>query len=162
MGQDNRKRGFNWGSLIGWLIFILVIAGGPLSGLLRRLSGGTLALPANLLPFLIGGLVVLSVVVSAVRAMVRSGQSSGDVRLPTNTAPPRPLNLPGSPSAGPSRPPILSSPRAFVLPPSSRELQLPQPPRFEPVINPTILALGIAGLVVLGGIAFVILGLNLP
>jgi hypothetical protein len=162
MGENNRKRGVNWGSLIGWLIFILVIAGGPLSGLLRRLSGGTLALPTNLLPFLIGGLVVLSVVVSAVRAMGRSVRSSGDVRLPTNTAPPRPLNPPPPRSAGPARPPIPSSPRVFTLPPSSREPRLPQPPQFEPLINPTILALGIVGLVVLGGIAFVILGLNLP
>ena len=41
-------------------------------------------------------------------------------------------------------------------------LRLPQPPRFEPVINPTILTLGIVGLIVLGGMALAIFGLNLP
>ena len=162
MEEDNRKRGVNWGSLIGWLIFILVIGGGPLLRLLGNVSGGALTLPPNLLPLLIGGLVVLSIVVSAVRSIGRSGRSSGDVRLPTSTAPPRPLNLPRARSADSDRPSIPSSPRAFVLPPSSKDLRLPQPPRFEPVINPTILTLGIVGLVILGGMALAIFGLNLP
>ncbi len=88
MRPDNRKRGgINWSSLIGWVIFILVIAGGPLFNLLRRVLGGAIALPANLsslIPLVIGGLVVLSIVVSAVRALGSTGRAGGAPRLPTD------------------------------------------------------------------------------
>jgi hypothetical protein len=160
MTQDNRKRGrFNWGSLIGWLIFILVVAGGPLLNLLRRVLGAGASLPvnlSNLLPILIGGLVVLSIVVSAVRALNNSMRSSGDTRLPTSTSgQARPPSAPMPPFGGAQRLPqnLPSSPRAFTLPPGSRTANQPQPPQFEPLINPLILALGILGLLALGGAA---------
>ena len=41
MQENNKKRGASLSSAIGWLIFILVIAGGPLLNLLRSALGGT-------------------------------------------------------------------------------------------------------------------------
>jgi hypothetical protein len=69
------------------------------------------------------------------------------------------------PFAGPTRPaqpPIARSPRSFTLPQSGREPRLPAPPRFEPVINPAIVLLGIVGLLVLGGLAVIVFSLNFP
>ena len=60
MQENNKKRGTSWSSAIGWLIFILVVAGGPLLNLLRGALGGVVNLPSNLLPMLIGGLVALT------------------------------------------------------------------------------------------------------
>jgi hypothetical protein len=164
--RDNPKRSrVNWGSLIGWLIFILVIAGGPLYNLLQRTFGGTL--PRNLVPILIGGLVLLSVLVSAVRALGNSVRSRGDVRLPTDVGtPPRPPNMPMPPFAGPARAPqrpsVVPPPRDFVMPARGAPPRLPQSPRFEPVINPTILVLGIMGLLLLGGAALIVFSGGLP
>jgi hypothetical protein len=161
MTPDNRKRrGINWGSAIGWLIFILVIAGGPIINLLRRILGGTIALPANtanLLPIVIGGLVVLSIIVSALRALGNANRTS--TRLPSElSTPARPPSAPMPPFGGaarrPSAPP--ASPRAFTLPLSSTQQQRLPTPRFDPVINPLILAIGIVGLLVLGGAALLL------
>jgi hypothetical protein len=157
MTSDNRKRrGINWGSLIGWLIFILVIAGGPIINLLRRILGGAVTLPTNLaslLPFVIGGLVVLSIVVSALRALGNANRSSS--RLPTELS--RPVQPPSAqmpPFGGPPRqPPNNPAPRAFTLPPGSAPQQRLATPRFDPVINPLILVIGILGLIALGGAA---------
>src|SRR5690242_8124435 len=103
MTPDNRKRRrFNWSSAIGWLIFILVIAGGPIFRTLQRILGGTVALPANLpslLPIAIGGLVVLSVIVSALRAL--NSANRGMPRLPTEVGRPgRPPSAPMPPFGG--------------------------------------------------------------
>lgn len=164
--RNDRERSRNrWSSLIGWLIFILIIAARPIFGLLQSLFGGSTALSPNVIPILIGVLVVLSVIVSALRAAGGSARSRGDTRLPTGSSPP-----PSQPSA-PMPPfgggaassrgalPPRSSPRAFTLPASSGTLQTPPPPRFEPVFNPTILMVGILGLLALGAMAlFVLLG----
>jgi hypothetical protein len=155
--QDKRKRGgINWSSLIGWLIFLLVIAGAPLYNMLRQALGSTTALPANIIPILIGGLVALSVLVSAVRALGNSNRSNGNTRLPTSMSPPmRTPNTAMPPFGGSSQRPALpqAPPRAFTMPPSSRPIDQPTAPRFEPVLNPTIVALAVLGLLVLGGAA---------
>jgi hypothetical protein len=154
MRPDNRKRGgINWGSLIGWVIFILVIAGGPLINLLRRTLGSAITLPANLpslIPIAISGLVVLSIIVAAVRAL-GGGRASSAPRLPTDLS--RPSRLPGAPMRGPQRPPSTPSPRAFTMPASSAPQQRLPATRFDPVISPAVLAIGILGLLVLGGAA---------
>ena len=73
MTPDNRKRRKNtWGSVIGWIIFILLIAGRPIFSTLQRVLGNNVALPANLpnlIPLAIGGLVVLSIAVAVLRAI---------------------------------------------------------------------------------------------
>ena len=156
MRPDNRKRGgINWSSLIGWVIFILVIAGGPLINLLRRALGGAITLPANLpslIPLVIGGLVVLSIVVSAVRALGSASRAGGAPRLPTN------LDLP---PRSPSTPIPPAMPRSY-MPPSSAPQQRLSAPRFDPVVNPTILVIGILGLLGLGGAALFLLAQGGP
>ena len=173
--QDKKKRGFNWGSVVGWLIFILIFAGAPLLRLLRQMVGGSVTLPANLtnlIPLAFAALVVLSIVASAVRALGNASRGGADTRLPTGTpAPPSrgpsaPLPPFGGPSA-PGMPPIQSlpqqqSPRAFTMPASSSQPKMPPPPRFEPVISPRILVIGILGLIVLGLLGMLVLGQNLP
>jgi hypothetical protein len=153
--QENKKRGTSWSSAIGWLIFILVIAGGPLLNLLRTALGGTINLPANLLPILIGGLVVLSMVISAVRSMGGARRSQSDSRLPTGNAPMPPFAGP----AAPQMPPTTIAPQSYS--PAGREQRLPSAPRFEPVLNPKIVAIGIVGVLLLAGAALLI-GFALP
>jgi hypothetical protein len=163
MPDNRRRRRFNWSSLIGWLIFILVIAGGPLLNLLRRLFSGVVVLPANLLswlPIAIGALVVLSIVVSALRALNNANSASRDARLPTSMSrqgqPPSAAMPPfGGPARAPQRPPNIPAPRAFT-PPSSPLSQRLSTPRFDPLINPVILAIGIVGLLALGGVALLV------
>jgi hypothetical protein len=164
MPNNRKRRQFNLGSVIGWLIFILVIAGGPIVNLLRRTFSGVIALPPNLsnwLPIAIGALVVLSIVVSALRALNNANSANRDARLPTDMS--RPAQPPstamppfgGSARGGPQRPPGIPSPRAFT-PPSSPPSQRLSTPRFDPVINPVILAIGVVGLLALGGLALLL------
>jgi hypothetical protein len=154
MQENNKKRGTSWSSAIGWLIFILVVAGGPLLNLLRSALGGTVNLPANLLPMLIGGLVVLSILVSVVRSLAGSRRNQGDTRLPTGSAPMPPFAGP----AAPRMPPRTIMPQS----PTGRDQRLPNAPSFEPVINPKIVALGIVGVLLLAGAALLLSGFVLP
>jgi hypothetical protein len=148
MQEDNKRRRGNWSSAIGWLIFILVIAGGPLLNLLRGALGGAVNLPSNLLPMLIGGLVLLSILVSVARSLGGARRGRGDTRLPTGSAPP-PFGEPAAPRMPPP------APRAFTMPATSRKPALPSPPRFEPVIDPKLLAFGIVGALVLAVLAVI-------
>lgn len=159
--QNKRKRGgINWSSLVGWLIFLLVIAGAPLYNMLRQVVGSTTSLPTNLIPILIGGLVALSVIASAVRALGNTNRAGSDTRLPTSMSPPMrtPNTTPNTampPFGGaPQRPAQpMASPRAFTMPPTSRTADQPAAPRFEPVLNPIIVVLAVLGLIILGAVA---------
>lgn len=150
MNDERKGPQINWGSVVGWVIFIMVLLAGPLSGTVRRIFGG--ALPTNwisLLPFLIGGLVVLSIVVSAVRAYNQSRELRGPT-LPRSSRAPAP---PPPPFRG--APPASSNPRL----PSSKSSTVPSSPQFEPLISPRVLAIGVIGLVVLGALGlFVVFG----
>src|SRR6185295_5751470 len=96
MQNDRKRKSFNWSSAIGWIIFILIVAGQPLFRLFRGLLGGAgVALPFNIVPIAIGGLVVLSIVVAALRALSNASRASGDARLPTTLDPP--MRAPGAP-----------------------------------------------------------------
>src|SRR5215211_7159576 len=151
MQENNKKRGVSWSSAIGSRF-----AGGPLLNLLRSALGGVVNLPANLLPMLIGGLVALSILVSVVRSLAGSRRSQSDTRLPTG-------NMPMPPFAGPAAPrmpPRTTVPQSYS--PAGRDQRLPSAPRFEPVINPKILALGIVGVVLLAGAALLLAGFALP
>jgi hypothetical protein len=156
MQENNRKRGVNWGSAIGWLIFILVIVGARLPGLLNNLSGGAITLPSNLLPMLIGGLVVLSILVAAVRSLGGSRRGQADTRLPTGSTPMPPFGGP----IDTWTPPSTSLPRSYTVPRADQSL--PSAPRFEPVINPKILVLGIVGALLLAGAALLFSSFVLP
>lgn len=148
--QEKRRKRTNWGSAIGWVIFVLALAGGPILGTLRNMLGGSITLPNNLLPMIILGLVGLSVIGSAVAAIGRATRGRGDTRLPTSVAPSQPARLPQ-----PTRQPT-------ALPPPSGlpagDARLPQTPRFEPIINPRVLVFGIVGALALGLLGVLLLG----
>ena len=154
--QEKKKRGVSWSSAIGWLIFILVVAGTPLLNMLRSALAGIVNLPANLMPMLIGGLVALSILVSVVRSLGGSRRSQSDTQLPTTTAPMPPF---AGPSAQPM-PPSTSAPQPYS--PAVRDQRLPSPPRFEPVLNPKIVGIGIVGVLLLAGAAVLLAGFALP
>lgn len=168
MSERNRQpRRPDLSSVIGWIVFILIVAGGPLLRLVGR-ALGNLNLPGNLLPLLVGALVLLSVLVSAVRAL--STRRPQDQRLPTPTpemraetwSEARSANAPmppfGGPSAGrgfapPALPDISAAPRA----PSQPNAGQPRLPRFDPVISPMLLGLALGGLLLLGGLALLLI-----
>lgn len=165
--QDKRKRRFNWGSALGWLIFILMVGGGTLFKQLGRVLQGVVTLPANIVPYLIAGLVGLSMVVSVVRSISRATVQRGETRLPTG-APGRP-NVPmppfGQPNSAAPRLPASQLPQAMRVP-SERaqpygpgESRLPSTPRFDPIINPGVMLAGVVGLVIIGALAVMVLGL---
>lgn len=164
--QDQRKRKFNWGSAIGWAIFILVIAGGRLFGLLQSALGAN-RLPSNLVAYLIGGLVVLSIAVSAVRSVMQASGRRGDTRLPTGTpaSAPQRGNAPMPPFGGANAgnlPAASRLPQASAVPVRrpqvgpKREAQLPPPPRFEPIVDPRLLIAGLVGLALIGAAALLL------
>jgi hypothetical protein len=168
MTPDNRKRRrFNWSSAIGWIIFLLIVAARPIYQILQRILGANLTLPGNvssLIPIAIGGLVVLSVVVAALRAIGNATRSSSP-QLPTDLGrPARPPSAPMPPFGGTAsrQPPAAPSPRGFTLPPSSAPPQRLPTPRFDPLINPLIVAIGVLGLLVLGGVALFLLAQGGP
>jgi len=155
--QKPRSRGFN----IGWLIFLLLAFGGPvlrwLQGVWASLPasgapGSSLPLGSDVIPWIVGGVVATGVVVAVLRAVVGGG---GNIS-PGSPAPPyspipqvnRP-NIPRSPSfpPAPSSPPPSSASPPYL----SGTPQLGGPPRFEPIIDPKVLAFGIVGLLVLAG-----------
>jgi hypothetical protein len=152
--MDNRKRRrMNLGSLIGWLIFILVFASGPIFRLIGQALGGSVNLPANLPVLLIGGLVLLSILVSVLRAVGGSVQRRGDERLPTAPSPPaRPMNAPMPPFSGPAGRAINTQ---SLSQRPARE-RLPAAPQFEPLINPRLAGVAVLGLLVLGGLALAV------
>jgi hypothetical protein len=159
MGQSGR------GGWIGWLIFIFVVFGSrflpPLANWLSQVTGLNITVP-----MLIGAVVILAVVGSIGSSLARQvskARGSGDMRLPTSLSPPQ-----AGPSPRPGTPPRpVAPPRPLQLPPSSSnmprarlpsgEQRLPGAPRYEPIIDPRILAFGIVGLLVLGGFFFLAL-----
>jgi hypothetical protein len=163
--QQKKKRGFNWSSLLGWLIFILIFAGAPLLRVLRQLFGGSLALPANLgnlIPLAVGALVVLSIAVSVVRALGGASRGGAAPNLPTGGPPKLPPAAPMPPFGGagaPRMPPLTSSAPTQL---GGSQQKLPTPPSFEPVVNGRVVVFGILGLALLAVLALVVLGGSLP
>jgi hypothetical protein len=147
----------------------LVIAGGPLFNLLRQALGGVITLPANSVAYLIGGLVALSILVSVVRSIAQSTARRGDTRLPTGTPPPSGQPRPNTamppfgglepPRLPPTRPPAVSSRSQLGLPGEARP---PTAPRFDPIINPPVLIVGLVGLALLCAAALLLWGQALP
>lgn len=160
MGQSGRGGGW-----IGWLIFIFVVFGSrflpPLANWLSQLTGLNITVP-----MLIGAVVILAVVGSVGSSLARQlgrARGAGDTRLPTTLSPPPPTmpSRSGAPAPRSSAPP-----RPVQLPTSSNlprprlptgEQRLPGAPRYEPIIDPRILAFGVVGLLVLGGFFFLAL-----
>lgn len=158
--QQNR-RGSSW---FGWLIFLFLIFGTrflpPVANWLSQVTG--LSITPPLLIAAVVGLGVVFSVVSSIIQTVNQSRNANDTRLPTGM-PPSSLPPPVSPPPSKRIPP----PNTRIPPPMSSKSsigrggvgqpQLPPPPRFEPIIDPRILAVGFLGLLVLGTIFFIAL-----
>ena len=181
MNDDRNRRQANWGSMIGWLIFLMAIAGPAIVNGINQFIGGSFTLSSNLLPLIIFGLLALSIVVPIVRSIGGAARSSGETRLPTSsnptartptttrtpTAPQPPFGDTTTRTPTAPQPPFgntntTSTTRSINTSTRRGNSQVPSPPRFEPIINPTILAFGVVGVLVLLGTAFVVLGLLTP
>jgi hypothetical protein len=175
MQEPPKRKRPDLSSLIGWAIFFLVIAGGPLLNAIQRTLGPGVNLAAYL-PYVVAGLVLLSVVVSAMQAIGR-GRRSREMTLGSD-AQPSPINRPLSPFGGdtpapripdmtltppPRTPPAMRYPPTQGMPSSSGEgAQLPGAPKFEPLLPPFAVAVGAVGLLLLGGAALLVLGAGAP
>lgn len=156
---EKKKKGFNFGSVLGGIIVLLAIAGGPILKLVGQLFGKAGVFPSSWLPLLIGGLVALSVLVSVVRALGQSMQRRNDTRLPTFAQPP--LSTPNIPATRPAKSPAMGANASSLQVPSSaapRSGGLPSVPRFDPIFPPMLILVGLAGLALLAGLAVVLLG----
>lgn len=127
MNDQPPKRKSPWSSLLSLLVFVLVVAGRPLASLVNQLlnSGGGVSTSIPW-PSLIPFAVGALVIGGAVVVIARAigGAASGS-QLPTQA----PYRL------------------------SRSDPLVPAPPRFDPVISPVIVLVGIIGLLVIGGIA---------
>ncbi|HWQ12981.1 MAG TPA: hypothetical protein VNL77_09280 [Roseiflexaceae bacterium] len=172
MSERKRKQP-GWGAALSWLIFLLVIAGGPLLRALQGALGGGVQL-TNYLPYLIGALLLLSFAASAVRALGGRRRAERTPTLPERAGPTAPAGQPMPPfggDAGPHLPPLggeLRSPYAPPVQPSElRRLSMPserplRAPQFEPLLPPVALAVGVLGVIALCGAALVVFGVGTP
>lgn len=196
MEEQRRQPGINWGSIIGWLIFLAVIAGGPLLNTLQNVLGSTVRIPAGLLPFIVLGLVFLGTLVSVIRGITRRSESlptadratsrpqparspfpssyqpltyDDDRSLPQSVRSPFPPSYqPSTYRDTPYRPQSVRSPFPSSAPDMkwiqsqvrrmspSDQPTLPSAPRFDPVISPLGITVGIIGLILLVGMALYI------
>ena len=161
---ERKRKNTGLGSLIGWAIFVLVIAGGPILRALQGALGGAVQL-TSWLPYIIGGLMLISLLVSALRAF--GGRGDTATQLPERAGPPPEPVRPMPPFGGElGVPPFADvftdarAPRADVRR-TDASAQI-RPPRFDPVFPPGVVALGLLGLLVLGGAALAVLGVSLP
>ncbi|WP_298815912.1 hypothetical protein [Chloroflexus sp.] len=162
--MEQRRRGSGW---IGWLIFLLFILGPsilpPLARWLSQQTGlqiGTTELFITLIVLM----VVISIGSSIFGALRRAGEGTGMPRMPEANDPFSSSSQQGDvfrlPSSTPEEvfripPPPPEPPR---LPTSST--QLPGAPRFDPIIDPRILAFGLIGLMFIGlvfGVLFLLI-----
>jgi hypothetical protein len=94
---------------------------------------------------LIGALVMLSIAVSLIGSVARRGEQP---REPLERPPTPPSSRPDLPTTSSPFPPpsVEATGRLRDLGPQS----VPQPPRFEPIMSPRMLLVGIIGLVFIG------------
>lgn len=146
--QEPRRGGFN----LGWIIFLLFAVGQPLLRFLRSIwssaapSGG-FAISGDIIPWIVGGGVALFVLVAVLRAW--SGTATS--RTPGS---PTTYGFPTQPTVPQPRPFGTSSNSAPGMPRGGPPTSLPGgKPRFEPIVEPWVLLVGIAGFVIFGGLA---------
>jgi hypothetical protein len=161
MQQNRRGGGSGW---FGWIIFLFLIFGTrflpPVANWLSQVTGLSITPP-----LIIAAVVVLGVVISvgsSILQTVNQSRNAGDTRLPTGmppSSPPPPMSPPPSARIPPPStriPPPMSS-RSSLGHKGMGQPQLPRPPRFEPIIDPRILAFGVIGLIAMSIIFFVAL-----
>ncbi|WP_322496263.1 hypothetical protein [Chloroflexus sp.] len=149
--MEQRRRGSGW---IGWLVFLLFILGPSILPPLARWLTQQTGVPIGTTELFIA-LIVLMVVISVIFGALRqSSEGGGRPSMPEENDP---FSIPSAqgevfrlPSANPDEvfrmpPPPPEPPR---MPASSTNL--PGAPRFEPIIDPRILTIGIIGVVFIG------------
>lgn len=139
-----QKRRADIGSWLSWLIFLLLIFGSRFLPPVANWLAQTTGLPITT-PMLIGALVVLSIVVSVIGSVARRSEQPREPldRLPT--PPPSPPELPTTSLPLPP-PPVETTWRPRDL----GSQPMVQPPRFEPIIHPRLLVVGVIALVLIG------------
>lgn len=170
--SERKRRDSRLSSMIGWVIFLLVVAGGPLLRLVQGALGGSVQL-TQYLPYIIGALLLLSFAASAMRAM--SGRRPGGQAstLPERVGPAptmqgraeQPAVQPMPPFAGDTGAPVLPPPPIYPPQPAPGPSDAAPPiktPQFDPLFSPAVLALGVLGLLALCGVALVVFGVSLP
>ncbi|MEF3273667.1 MAG: hypothetical protein K6356_04595 [Chloroflexus sp.] len=162
--MEERRRGSGW---IGWVIFLLFFLGPsilpPLSRWLSQLTGQPIG-TSDLFILLIVSVIVFSIG-SRIFAVLRNvSERTNRSELPEMKDLSRDSSTPGERYPMPIPPPeeIFRTPPPPPEPPRlpASSTQLPSPPRFEPIIDPRILAFGILGLIFIGlgcGVLFLIL-----
>ncbi|GAB4208777.1 MAG: hypothetical protein OHK0022_38850 [Roseiflexaceae bacterium] len=152
MNEERKPRRLDIGKTIGWLVLGLTIFGGPLLRGLNRTFNSTI--PGDLIGLLVVGLVVLSVVFSVGRALLGRNDRP-NAPMPPFGGGAQPWPRPGQPSQ-PSAP--LPPTQPVQLPPSlSLSQEQLSAPRFDPLINPRVLVVGVVGLVLLGALALALM-----
>lgn len=166
--RDAKRRGS--ASWIGLLIFLLLVLGpqiiNAVSRVVSQITGGGVTVGPNIIPVIIGGLILLSVLVAVVRSVAGVG-GRGDTRLPTSDsvrtssmrtelpkAPPSPYRSSASQSST-----LRKVQQGARIESDYTSQHLPGAPQFEPIISGKVLALGILGLMVVAlifGAAFVL------
>lgn len=151
----------NASQLLGWAIFALILAGGPILNAIQSATG--IPIPGYTLPVLIALLMLGNVVLAFLRNRQSRRPSDGfpleTGNTSTTNAPMPPFGQGGGgiPRFGspPSRtpPPMTAPPPMSSNMPDVREPALGQRglrgPRFEPVISPLMVTLAVVGVVVL-------------
>ncbi len=144
--QSPRPGSIPWGTIARFLIVGAFIFGGPLIRFARSLmSGGTVSLPNNLIPILVGVVVIAAMIIGVARAFQvgRADQSAPTIpTIPTMAEPP---------FAPPIAPPAQSAPprpaerrpterraddRGFRRAAQQEQVPLPPSPQFDPIITP--------------------------
>ena len=130
MNEQPPKRKSPWSSLLSLLVFVLVIAGRPLASLVNQLlntvNTGSISIPWP------------NAIPFAVGALIIAGAAVVIMRVI------------GSAAAGPQLP----TQTPYRL--SRSDPLVPAPPRFDPVVSPVVVLIGIVGLLLIGGIALAV------
>lgn len=144
MSEDNQEQHESQpipvSRVIGWVVMGLVMFGGAAVRGLNRIFNG--ALPSDLHISLIVGVLVFGAVAWVGLALWRRGNSS---------------NAPMPPFGGGSQPWQTGQPSQPVLPQPLPPEQTLLAPRFDPLINPRVLVVGVVGLVLVALLALALM-----
>ncbi|GIV91154.1 MAG: hypothetical protein KatS3mg055_3672 [Chloroflexus sp.] len=150
--MEGRRSRSGW---IGWLVFLLFILGPsilpPLARWLSQQTGLVIG-TTDLFIALIVLMVVISIGSSIFGALRRSSEDTNTTRLPEN----QPFDMPSA-QGEVVRQPTTKPEDVFHTPPPPPEpprmpassANLPGAPRFEPIIDPRILTIGMIGIIVI-------------
>lgn len=153
MEQNRQSGGSGW---IGWVLFFVLIFGSrfapPVANWLSQTTG--LPITPNGLMGTVAVLYIASLVLGPVIGMFlrNLGGGSGDTAnpsLPSSTPMPGQASQAPFPSSPPPSSSLPKQPPVRLPPPTSAKT--PGAPRWEPIIDPRILVVGIIGVVLFGG-----------